>query len=377
MLETKTLFYIVLILSLVFAHSSQGHSYILSNGKLRRNFYAIPFVISCAIPWYMLSFTNIGVDYPNYYQIINEIELDNYATFFFVEPGFALISALLKNLSGGNIDAVLFIFKTFAIVGAFVSIYLMRNRLNVFYSVFAYMLLLFIPSFYLISQSMASTIVLLSISIFYRTKKPGLFFMLLFVGGFIHNSVFIFLPIAILIYYLYRTELTKNKRILTILIYITILLLATSVYGYLLQNVSAFHYVNYGDYKTEGTGLYFFVLYLPLFYVVYIVSKFEQDKLNGVLIFIFILSSALFRLLSYQFKVIERMEFLLLANYIFCLPIFIDNQLVSMFSKQHSYSKMSVIYFLYILYIGYGVIEERTSANVDMAIYVPFNPFAN
>lgn len=375
MTDTKTLYFIVLIITLLFANFSQGHPAFF-NGKIVRKFNKTSYAISFLVPWYMLSFTNIGVDYQNYYEIINEIDLDNFYLMFYVESGFALLSALLKILFNGNIDAVLFVFKTFSILGAYIAIYILRNRLNVFYSIFAYMFLLFLPSFYLISQAMASAIVLLSLAIYYKTEKSIIPGVLLILGGFIHNSVFIFFPIFILCNYLIRTKLTSSKKLFIIVSYLFVTIAATTIYGYMIQNVSGFHYVNYGGNKTSGSGLYFFVLYIPLFIVAYITNKYEASKNNRVFIFIFILSSAMFRILSYQFRVIERMEFLLLANYIFYLPIFIDNQKYKMHNKMPSYSKMNVIFILYILYIGYGVIEVRTSADVEMSIYRYFNPFA-
>lgn len=375
MTDTKTLYFIVLIITLLFANFSQGHPAFF-NGKIVRKFNKMSYAISFLVPWYMLSFTNIGVDYQNYYEIINEIDLDNFYLMFYVESGFALLSALLKILFNGNIDAVLFVFKTFSILGAYIAIYILRNRLNVFYSIFAYMFLLFLPSFYLISQAMASAIVLLSLAIYYKTEKSIIPGVLLILGGFIHNSVFIFFPIFILCNYLIRTKLTSSKKLFIIVSYLFVTIAATTIYGYMIQNVSGFHYVNYGGNKTSGSGLYFFVLYIPLFIVAYITNKYEASKNNRVFIFIFILSSAMFRILSYQFRVIERMEFLLLANYIFYLPIFIDNQKYKMHNKMPSYSKMNVIFILYILYIGYGVIEVRTSADVEMSIYRYFNPFA-
>lgn len=375
MIDTKVLFYIVLIVSLLFAYLSQGRSAMMENGDIRTNFRVFPFIISGLIPWYFLAFTDIGVDYPNYVRIISEIDLDNYNEMFFVESGFALASAILKVLFNDNIDAVLFVFKSFSIVLSFVSIYILRDKLNVCFSVFVYMLLLYLPSFYLISQAMAAAMVLLSIAIYYKTNKIVIPLAILIAGGFIHNSVFIFTPVAAVCHYLTITKLTRSKAILIMVGAIVLVAGASSLYGYAVSNISGFHYVNYGDNSFEGSGLYFFVKYLPLFYIAKIVSGYECDKNNKIFIFVFVVASAVFNLLSYQFRVIERMEFLLLANYIFFLPIFIKGQKILKNQSMPYYSRMTVILLAYLCFIGYGVIEGRTSERVEMATYIYFNPF--
>lgn len=375
MIETKTLFYIVLLFSILFAYLSQGKWRVTNNGDIRTDFSILYFFVSGLIPWYFLTFTDIGVDYPNYVRIINEIDMSNYNELFFVESGFALFSAVLKIVFNDNIDAVLFIFKSFSIVLPFISIYILRDKLNVCFSVFVYMLLLYLPSFYLISQAMAAAIVLLSIAIYYKTNKIVIPLVILIAGGFIHNSVFIFIPVATLCHYLTITKLTRSKAIFIMVGAIVLVAGASSLYGYAVSNISGFHYVNYGDNSFEGSGLYFFVKYLPLFFIVKIVSDYECDKNNKIFIFVFVVASAVFNLLSYQFRVIERMEFLLLANYIFFLPIFIKDQKILKKQNMPYYSRMTVILLAYLCFIGYGVIEGRTSERVDMAIYTYFNPF--
>ena len=374
-METKLLYFVVFFVSLFFAYLAQSRNVYLRDGHIVRKFRIIPYLISMTVPWYMLAFTDIGVDYPNYVQIINYIDINNYNEIFSVESGFALVSAILKTVFDGNIDAVLFVFKSFSIVVSFIAIYIVRNRLNVFVSVLAYMLLLFLPSFYLISQAMAAAIVLLSLSIYYRRNKLLAPLLLLIFGGFIHNSIFIFIPVAFLGYFLSTTKLTKGKVAIVILLSITAVIFASSIYGYVLANVPGFHYGNYGDNSFEGSGLFFLVKYLPLFYIGYIVWQYGINKENKAFIFVFIVASAVFNLLSYQFRVIERMEFLLLANYILFLPMFVDDQLYLKYSHK-KYSNIKIVYFLYLAFIGYNVIQGRTSEAVDMSVYHYFNPFA-
>ena len=375
MIGTKVLFFIVLAFTLLFAYLSQSKGEVKNNGEIKKKFRYLPFIISGIIPWYYLAFTNIGVDYPNYYQIIKEIDMTNYNDLFFVESGFALFSAVLKIVFNGNIDAVLFIFKSFSIVLSFISIYILRDKLNVCYSVFVYMLLLYLPSFYLISQAMGAALVLSSVAFYYKTNKIAVPLVLLIAGGFIHNSVFIFIPVAALSYYITITKLTRAKVFFIMVGSIILVVTASSLYSYAISNISGFHYVNYGDNSFEGSGLFFFVKYLPLFYIAKIVIEYESDMKNKVFIFVFVVASALFNMLSYKFRVIERMEFLLLGNYIFLLPIFIRNQEILMHKNLPYYSRMTVILLAYLCFIGYGVIEDRTSAGVEMDVYVYFNPF--
>lgn len=374
-MDTKTLFFIVLIATLIFAYFSQSTSVELCNEGLRRKVRVVPFLLSMLLPWFMLAFTNIGADYPNYYQIINEVDINNYNSFFFVEPGFALLSALLKIVFSDNIDAVLFVFKSFSIVGVYVSIYLLKDRLRIFHSVFAYMLLLFLPSFYLISQAMAATIVLLSISFYFRNKSKWIPLLLLLFGGLIHNSVYIFLPFAVLCHFLVMTKLTKRKIVLTAFVFIVMTVGASSIYGYAVSNIPGFHYVNYGDNSFEGSGMFFIVKYLPLFYMAFMVGKYSLNQTNKVFIIVFILASAMFNLLSYQFRVIERMEFLLLGLYILFLPMFMADQQYLRFNKNACFSNMKLFFYLYLCFLGYDVIRVRTSIAVDMSEYHFFNPF--
>ena len=67
--------------------------------------FSLSFIIAC----FFIAFTNIGVDYDNYYYIVRQESWQSFRSIFSVEPGFGLMCVLLKQIS---IWEMLFLSKT-------------------------------------------------------------------------------------------------------------------------------------------------------------------------------------------------------------------------------------------------------------------------
>lgn len=320
------------------------------------------FVIALVVPWFFLSFSNIGVDYEHYYDIIRKVTWTDYADYFTWEPFFLLMSVFFKTLCNGNPDMVIFIYKTITLALMGYSIYLIRNDVKLWMSIMAYMMLYYFASFYLIAMCLACSIVSFAVVLW---LKRGIFIIplaLILIAGQIHNSMYLFLPVFIVGVYL-KNSTKKNtlKICLITLSFIAAGILSMVIFNWAIGNIESFHYEGYTDGYKEGSGAMFFLHFGTLFFLIYeyyTINKELSDKIR--FFFIFALGSALFYGMAYTFRVIGRMEFALITLYIIFMPLMFNKTIDKFkFKKIGKYQIINFICFLYVFCLGYDEVTVR------------------
>lgn len=366
---SKLLYISVILFSISFASYSQVND---SIGK--KTIRKIPFFLSFAIPWFVIAFTKIGVDYENYAYLIRIISPSNYLIES-SETLFNLIVLFLKTYISENPDVVIFILKTITLLLVYRAIYSLRTQVSIGFSVAAYMLLCYLPSFYLITIMLACAIVLNAIAIYYKSHKLIIPIGLVILAGLIHNSALVFLPVFIVLIYLNtQGRLTGLKKWIVLAAYAIAVLGSSWIFNYV-SSFAGFHYGNYASNAFNGSGVMIIIIYLPLMYVVhlYVTSDLETMKKNGI--FVFALTSLVFNILSYRFRVIERMEFLLIPLYMIYFAGAYRSSKIRTNYAMLTFSKKELLLLLYLLFRGVLVFTSRVTISSGLDQYLFFNPF--
>lgn len=317
------------------------------------------FIISFLILWGFTFFSSNGEDYKNYVLLISRLSWNNYSTFFDQEPLFNAILLFLKDISSNNIALAIALNKTITLCLVFLSIYISRKRINIGFSIFCYDVFCYLESFYLLGMFQAAALILLANSIrnensqennsfFIRTILP---LILVVLSTQIHNSAYIYLVIYVVSFYIQRNTYTSNiKRLLIAIGYILANFLAGYVFSIASNLIGNFHYDSYYTGSISNIGTLWFLMYIPLFFILYLIYKKEGNTKHYNIIFLYIMSSALFRAMSYSFTVVARVEFLLISLYCIFISDFMQSK--SLFIKKGKISFLGLAIIIYVFARG-------------------------
>lgn len=374
-IQTQIFYIIIIAISSFFAFKSQIE--IDEKGEKKIKFRKIFFLLSFLISWFIISFTNIGSDYENYYYIIDRLTWSNYNIFSSEEPGMNLVFLIIREIVH-NTDVTIFIIKTVTIAIIFYTFYIIKEKLKVGYAVLSYLLLVYLSSFYLITISLAASIVYLAIDLNVYKDKKILPIILILIAAQLHNSAYIVLPMYMMILIFYNNKQVKLKKILICIIYIIIILLSGFIFNYFSTSVKGFHYNNYGTNDFSGTGIMVIFMYLPLLLLYSYIKKYNKNEKMNSIFFVLALTSCMFKILSYRFRVIERMEYYILPLFSNIIPtIIFENNLDKVKdNKKLTVTRVFLFFILYLLFRGSLVFFERTTSISGVGIYNFFNPFA-
>lgn len=374
-IQTQIFYIIIIAISSFFAFKSQIE--IDEKGEKKIKFRKIFFLLSFLISWFIISFTNIGSDYENYYYIIDRLTWSNYNIFSSEEPGMNLVFLIIREIVH-NTDVTIFIIKTVTIAIIFYTFYIIKENLKVGYAVLSYLLLVYLSSFYLITISLAASIVYLAIDLKVYKDKKILPIILILIAAQLHNSAYIVLPMYMMILIFYNNKQVKLKKILICIIYIITILLSGFIFNYFSTSVKGFHYNNYGTNDFSGTGIMVIFMYLPLLLLYCYIKKYNKNEKMNSIFFVLALTSCMFKILSYRFRVIERMEYYILPLFSNIIPtIIFENNLDKVKdNKKLTVTRVFLFFILYLLFRGSLVFFERTTSISGVGIYNFFNPFA-
>lgn len=340
----------------------------------------VKLVIALVVPWFILAFTNIGVDYEHYYDIIDKVTWYDYADYFTWEPFFLLMSVFLKTICNGNPDLVIFIYKTITVFLIGISMYLLRNEVRLWLSIMVYMMLFYFGSFYLIAMCLASSIVSFAVVLWYKNNKIIIPLLLILVAAQIHNSMYLFLPIFILAVY-YSKSVHNNilKFFVMVFSFIAAGGLAMVIFKWAAGNIESFHYNSYTDLTDNGGGLMFYIRFGTLSYIMYEYYKINKDVSDKIRFFVvFALGSALFYNMAYTFRVIGRMDFALITFYYLFLPYMFNKSIdKARLLNTNKYQAINLLCFVFLFFLGYDEMSARIVDRISPGLghWILFVPF--
>ena len=366
-LSMYVVYALVFALSSMTAFLSQSRQ-IYKPGFVSSRVNKVFFLLSFLIPWIVIGFTRIGVDYDNYALIISRISWDNLDSQGDSEYGFNFIAMVIKSMCGGNEDLVIFFLKTMTIAGVYAGIYSMRDQVSIGYSVMFYLLMMYLPSFYLISQCFAASMVLL-VMVYYMKKRRELITIgLLLLLGLVHNSVFLLIPFFLISVHLKTVKFPIGWLLL---VFIITVLFADIIFKLAQTVFEGFHYESYMRSDSSGSGLMLYARTAIMMLMVYLIYKSDVNYDRKNMLLYFAAAICLFGILGRRFDVISRMEFNFIVTYVI---------LISSYLRYHlTYKRLDLLFafiLLFMFFRGFRLISSRIGSSLSMmSYYIPFNPF--
>ncbi len=132
----------------------------------------------------------IGTDYHSYYVLYNRISQSNISGFASITQSTEFVSNMLYKLAYwvfGDFQGWLFLTSLITILIGFIAIYNYKDTANVFLMAFSFLILLYAPSFNIVRQIMAVSVVFLGLPNIPK-RKPLQYFLIVFVAVLLHTS---------------------------------------------------------------------------------------------------------------------------------------------------------------------------------------------
>ena len=264
------------------------------------------------LPLYiMIAFTDSGVDYYSYYDQISLSSNGSYSKEEYFEPLFFFSAKYITSISN-NVHFFLFTIKTATIFFFFYSLYLIKDKICFFFSVLAYLSVIYPGSFYIIRQSFTGSLLCYAFVLFaFKKKRIAPIVIMALATGFHYTAVFFL--IAFILYLVINAESpqkAKTRSILTLFVTPFVIFVLYSQVSFFTYFSNA-HYENYliQEQAYEGSGMLQIVYYLPIFFSICLLIR-DTNKSSLVLLFFIITDFCfIFAELGYIVPIFIRMRY--------------------------------------------------------------------
>jgi len=347
------------------------------------------FIMAFLIPAIFITFTDTGTDYYSYYGIIESRHtlrdlIDDVNT----EPLFTLWSTIGWGL-WGNPHMVIWSMKLGSLIALFCSFYFLRDKIDLFLAVTAYMCIAYFLSFYLISINLAASFIALAVAFIIKDKYYKGLFLSLIACGFHYSALLALVPILAYKFIYFDSNAKKISKFRLLLVAVIAIIVFYSFANIALSLVSSYeqleHYNKYlesmsGE-SSKGLGIVQFLFYSPIAYLLYYMYKNKQYSRS---LFVFFLLFSIFGFasaeLGYVIPILIRSFFIFLPVFCIVLPYYINSMKCENGGKQglFSWRQLRLLAFLYFIFRLYFTFSEhiKPSATSDLYTYHFFNPFS-
>ena len=322
--STLLLYITIIVITSILGSCTQNR--FMTIGVDLKVFKKVPFIFSFFISWFFFAFAGMSNDYLEYQHIFNVSQFNNFRNLW-IEPGFALLNAIIKIFVSDPKVAIVFI-KTIILILVYKVVYDYRHKVPVGMAILAYMCMAYLDAFCMIRIHLAAAIVLFAVDLYDNFDKKIISVLLILLAMSIHYSTFIFL-FAVVSFLI----CIKRNRV-SVLFYLTFLVIifvsrfvAVPIINYLTSNVPIL--MKYGAKYTSiiksGSGIVQYLLHIPFLYIFYALWNHINDRKrsdNRMLLIGLIMApfSLFFGTMGYTFEVIGRSFVFFLYIWMFVLP---------------------------------------------------------
>lgn len=374
----------VIFIAYFFAIRAKGKTKSIGGVILKEEFHNIYFLASFLVLSFFCVFTNTGVDYINYYNIIDTItSISDVEYYRNVEPLFTIWSYFGKLLFN-DVHLVIVSMKVVTLVIMFFSFYILRDKIDVFFAVCAYVSIAYLVSFTLISIVLASSFVTLAFALLMKKGRVIYVVLLMLIGIGIHFACIMPLLAIITYYLMFRYGKGKKHRttILFVILFLIIFMLpqTPTLMNLIISSTESFdHYQKYVDdlraSSSLGTYAVLFGSYAFIFYLLNKIKKYERDNSLYFLMLVFVLFGFVFEFIGNRIPVMERVVYSYIAVY--CLVIPYCLQKLRTVLNANEARMLNIIVFMFFVVRFYFVIRARVMPDSPSQLYYYnfFNPF--
>lgn len=323
--ETLILYISIIFVTFILGCNSQKRK-ILTIGVDLTIFNKFSFFLAFLISWFFFAFAGMSNDYTEYQHIFDVSNIDNFNSLW-IEPGYALLNAIIK-LFIPNSQIAIIIIKTIILSLIYKVIYDYRKKVPVGLSLFAYMGLAYLDAFCMLRIHLAAALVLLAIDFYDNYNKKICPFVLILCAISIHYSTFIF----ILVILSYFACARRNRVSIVLFMTLVVVLVLSNLIAVPLLRFLTTHVVilekygrKYSTINAAGSGLMQYVYHLPFLLVFYdcwnrINNRNAEDSRLLKIGLILTPCSLFFGTMGYKFEVIGRSYVFFLFIWMIVLP---------------------------------------------------------
>lgn len=270
------------ILAVIFAFFSQGKKIAVQNTvdsvtvyryeNFSNVFFAVSFLL-LAVPCF---FCGEGKDMSVYVSLYDSWTFESLKDLSF-EPGYVLLNLFLR-VFFKNAYIALGIIKVLSIYLVYMSVYLLKDRINTGFSVLSYVVLLYIFNFHLLRMSLALGLVFLAMS--YELIGKSRRAVLLIITAFLFHYTSIIVLLAYCIYKMMRNRIAASKVVILSVVLVLLYLNLIPILNHLVPVIKLFNkYETYLDSANSYVGVVQLILFVPIAYILLVLyKKGTQDK---------------------------------------------------------------------------------------------------
>lgn len=275
--QSYLLYYFVVIVTFFIVNISEG---------VRRTKYSklskIIFWFALLIPWIVAANRyGIGTDFFSYekmyYDVTNYNNIIQSLINNSVEPGWIILNYLVKLLFGNNVKYIFVVSSFLILLFSFAAIYKYRNRLNISVAILIFMCTMYNPSFNVIRQILAISILLFAIK-YIEDKKVFKFLFFVLLAGSFHYSALIFIPIYWLLGSNYYSLWNKVKRLTLYLFFILIVFQFESFFNFFVDIGVFSKYSIYEVNNNTSIGFGNIIVRIPIIIIILLNLKILQKR---------------------------------------------------------------------------------------------------
>lgn len=236
------------------ARDNRSYLVEVNNGVLRvRGGQLIKWLLLVMIPVIAAALRyGIGTDYASYYILYEKISHSNIAGFATITQSTEFVSNMLYKVAYwvfNDFQGWLFLTSLITFLIGFVAIYGYKDSSSIFLMVFSFLILLYAPSYNIVRQIMAVSVVFVGLK-YIPKRKPIHYFLIIFIATLLHTSA-----IFAAFFYFLNVKESKYAWIKQIIMFIAcaaIPAVFSTVFG-LFTSFAAFQ--NYGTIYSNQYGL--------------------------------------------------------------------------------------------------------------------------
>jgi len=367
------------------AMAAMSEKYIkAAHQKSIRKFF---FYAALLIPAIFITFTDTGSDYYSYHAIIeNRHHLNDLVDAVNTEPLFTLWATIGWSVFG-DAHLVIWSMKMGSLMMVFFSFYMLREKIDLLLAVMAYMTIVYLMSFYLISITIAACLICLAVSTIITGRFYRGLLLTLLACGFHYSSALAVVPILAYKFVFFNDEARKISKFRLLVVTIVV---GVSVYSFSQIAISLAnsyeqleHYNKYlesvnGD-SNKGFGILQILFYLPLVYILLRMSDKQYSRSLYLFFLLFTVFGFVSAELGYIIPILIRSFFIFIPVFCIFIPYYVCGlrHFKRMSDGVFSWMQIRMIAILYFAIRLYFTVSEHViqGATSDLYEYHFFNPF--
>lgn len=258
-----------LMIYIIITSMTVGLANLSVSNKFDKNIRKIFAIFTVLVPAFFAGIRyGIGTDYIIYEGVFNEV-VNNITITKRSEFGYVILNEIIAFFSS-NFQILLFVIAVITIGCIYATLYRKKEKINIAFAMFCFMLLFYQMSFNLMRQLLAASILMFATKYLEKNEKLK-YIVMNIIAISIHSVAIIGLPLTFLYKFLTDEKYSKLRYI-----FYAIMFAIVVGYSFILTPIfskipSLFYYMKYITFSYQGIGIgifrYIILIFIPAFFL--------------------------------------------------------------------------------------------------------------